>query len=209
MVVGDALGRPDAADVVLAFAKDLHLPHLFGVGNSDALTAIAIAIDLDEIGNETYGITSRGATLQSHAFELLNHEHTGRVDQSVGTAESAFANGELMFVQTRISRVEISVGVGHFGDGASKTHTRGVASERGVHGAFVHRVHFASGMVGGGFHIHPCAITAITCMGCDDAAIFGCLLAHHNAGAALTFKLWLAQFLSHGGIKECQQCNRK
>ena len=63
MVVGDTLSSPYATDVVLAFAKDFHLPYFFGVGNSDAFATIGVAVYFDEVANEADGVAGCGATL--------------------------------------------------------------------------------------------------------------------------------------------------
>ena len=119
LVVGDALCRPNSSDIALAFAKDFHLPHFVRVGNGDAFAAVAITVDFDEVANEADGVACGGAALEGDALKFLDKEHTCRVDQCVGTAESAFADGELVLVEARIGGVEVGIGVGHLGDGTS------------------------------------------------------------------------------------------
>ena len=79
MVVGDALSSPYTTDVVLAFAQNLHLPHLFGVGNGDALATVGIAVHFDEAANQADGIAGGRAALQGYTFQLLDKEHAGGI----------------------------------------------------------------------------------------------------------------------------------
>ena len=117
VVVGDALGSPYAADVVLAFTQDFHLPHFLGVGYGDALAGIGVAIDFDEVAYEADGIAGGGAALQCHALQFLDEVHACGVAQGVGSAKGALADGELMLVEAGVGGVEVGIGVCHFRNG--------------------------------------------------------------------------------------------
>ena len=171
MVVRDALSSPYATDVVLAFAQNLHLPHLFGVGNGDALATVGIAVDFDEPANQADGIAGGRAALQGYTFQLLDKEHAGGIAQGVGTTERALADGQLMLIETGVCRVEVGIGVCGFWDGTHKLYAGSVATERGVQRTFVHGVNGSGFMVGGGFHVHPGAVATIAGVRSDDAAV--------------------------------------
>ena len=78
-----------------------------------------------------------------------------------------------------------------------------------MEGAFVNGMYGARLVVDGGFHVHPCAVTAVAGVGGDDAAVFRGAFAHHDAGATLTVELGLADFLSCAGEEQGNQADRK
>ena len=98
MVVGNALCRPHATNLVGTFAKDFHLPYLVLVGNCNALAAITITVFFYKATNEFDSLTRRCATHKCYALKFLDLKHSLAVDKCIGARKSSFANGKLLFV---------------------------------------------------------------------------------------------------------------
>ena len=98
MVVGHPLCRPHGTNLGTAAANDFHLPHLFFVGNGDALAAVGISVFLYQLGDKLDGLARCGAALQGDALQLLDEEHRIGILKRIGTAEGALADGQLLLV---------------------------------------------------------------------------------------------------------------
>ena len=185
VVVRHPLRHPGSADPFLADADDLELPDLVLVGDREALAAVAVAVLLREGAHQPDGVAGVVAALQGDALEFLDPEPARGVHEGVRTAEGGFADGQLLLVEAGIGRVQVGVGMGRLRDFAHEPDARGVSAEHRVHGAPEDRMHRPGRMVRRGFHLGPCAVSAVTGMGCHHGTVGGGLPAHHDGRAAL------------------------
>ena len=184
MVIGDALSRPYATYLLLAFAKDLELPHLLRVGNGEAFAAVGIAILLDELPHQPDGFACRGAALQGDALQLLNHEHSFGVLQLFAAGDSGLTHAQLLLVDTGVRGVEEGVGVAHLRNLSLHLHARAVGRKLGVHQAVVDGGDGVTLVIARLGYVDPGAVPAVAGVTGDDRAVSTGLTTYHDAGAA-------------------------
>ena len=185
VVVGHTLSSPHGANLRATASDNLHLPHLFLVGNGNALATVGIAVFLCQLGNELDSLAGRSATLQGNTLQFLDEKHGIRILQRIGAAESALSNGQLLLVEAGVRGVEVGVGVLHLADGAGHTNTSGVARRHGMHRALAHLVLLSFLVVGRRLDGHPRAVAPVAGVRRDDTPVGTRPLTHHDGGAAL------------------------
>ena len=75
LVVGNAHGRPHAANLLRSFAEHFEYPHLLLVGDGQTFAAVAIAVALHQFAHQADGFAGCRAAFQGDACQLLDHEH--------------------------------------------------------------------------------------------------------------------------------------
>ena len=198
LVVRDAHGSPHAAHFLGSFAKDLEQPGFVFVCNGEALTAVTVAIFLDQLAHQADGVTGSSATLQGNARQLLNHEDAILVAQGVTTRNGCLAHGQLLLVEAGIGGVEETVGVAHLGNHAQTRHVSAVFGRHGVETVLIDGGDRITFVITGRHHFHPGAVTCITGVGGDDRAIGTGPLAHHDAGTGFGHALSVLSVDCHG-----------
>ena len=203
LVVRDALGCPHAADLLRTFAKDFEYPDFILVGYGEAFTAVAVAVLLDEAAHEPDGLPGCRTALQCDTLKLFDEEESLGVLQRVATADGSLAHGQLLLVEAGVSRVEESVGVPRLRNRAAFLHARHVFGVFGVHQSLIDAHDGVARIVLRGLDAHPGSVPGITRMARHNGAVDGCFLAHHDAGAGVSFCLCRAET---SPAEQCQKC---
>ncbi len=184
MVVGHPLGRPYAADLVRPLAKHLEHPHLFRVGDREALAGIGVAEFLDQIAHIPDSLARRGAVLQGERLKLFDIEHAVGIHELLAAADRGLAHAQLLLVEAGVGGVDEIEGLAALGHGAFELHLVGAAGEIGMHPALIHVGRRIVAQIRAFHDIYPCAVVAVAGMAGDHRTVGRGLAAHHQARAA-------------------------
>jgi len=113
VVIGHALGHPDALLAVWVEGAHFHDPALVGVCHEQRLAGSVISVSINQFPHEQYGLPSLGAAFQCHTRKLGRIENALpglRFRINLGLVR-AFAYGELMLVHYAVIAVDVGVGM--------------------------------------------------------------------------------------------------
>ncbi len=185
MVIGDSHGSPDATLLAGTLALHLEDPHLFRVGDGEALPGVAVAILLDELSHQGDGLASCGAAFEHDSLQLLNHKHSVFIHHCVEAGVGGLADSKLLLVEAGIGRVEEAVGVACLRNLTRLLHAVEATGIFGVHSSAVDAHHRVSRIILGSHRLHPRAIFRIASVARHNGSVGRCLAAHHDARASV------------------------
>ncbi len=116
LVVRDALGGPDGADLVLARAVDLEVPDLFRVGEGEAFAVVVVAVGLGQGVDRPDGLAGGRGPFQGQPIELGRIQDAFLADQLPAASDRRLADGQLTVVHDRVGRVQEAVRLADLGD---------------------------------------------------------------------------------------------
>ena len=140
------------------------MPHLFRIGNRQALAPVAIAILLDQLSHQLDGLTSRRATLQSDTLQLLDHEHTVLIDQLLTPGDGGLTNAQLLLVQAGIGSVEKLEGSLRLRDRSLGDHAPCTLGILRMHTSCVNGLDRIIRIGSGRHDVHPSAVATVAGM---------------------------------------------
>ncbi len=120
MVVGNPLGRPGRADVVLARPDDLHQPHFLRVGNRQRLALVAPAVLLDQLAADADGLAGGLCPFEHQPGQVVAVDQPLLADQLLPAAKGRFADGQLMLVHDAVDAGDVAERLGHLRDLADR-----------------------------------------------------------------------------------------
>ena len=185
VVVRNAHGSPNTADVFRSFAEDLEMPDFVGVGNRQALARIAVAVLLNQFSDEMNGVAGGGTALQGDASQFFDHEHAILVLKFLSSGDGSLADAELFLVEAGVSCIHELISRVCLGDLALQFAASLVVHEFRMHSPFVNRSYRVIFINRGRNNVNPRAVIPIAGVAGYHRAISRCFLSDHNTCTAL------------------------
>ncbi len=116
VIVGHALRGPDGADLVLARPDDLQHPDFLRVGDGERFADVTPTVSFQQLACQSNRLPRRRGSFQNQACERLAVDQPFVAQQLITSAESRFADGQLLLVHTGVGWCDVAKGLLDLGD---------------------------------------------------------------------------------------------